>query len=560
MRPLLQHASRSFTARRVSAAPPPRLSFQVLNCMRLSICLQCQYRTATLSQRNGGRIVRTSSIPPSGRARRSISSSVRWRDETRPSNSAKPIHMAPPTTDTKPTHAGRVEDTAPESVSSPEGQERLQDAPDALVEKDIIEESGRELPGAVTQQQQQPPEAQNQPQADPASRSRKDDVADNITRVPDEHLPSHRERQRWSLSKRFSEAMDELLPKLAVVTQKVNTYTGTDYSGVEALRREIKEQENLVKARRAAIDIAKHSLDTAHAQQASAQKEVVALLERKHSWSAGDLERYMSLIRSEHINDQAIRLAKESVINAEAALEEARTQLEKRERAQYHEEQIWSDTIRRNSTWVTFGLMGVNIFLLLLSLAILEPWRRRRMVREIKGALEAQQVAANVATASLAPAMPTSTPQHDIATIEEELDRVNDAAEEDVQSAAPALSPVAEDPPFPERTGFVATDASLEQTEVLASVIDPALGVAAPGVVPQTSSDIESPPHTSTDRTEAASAKLQTWQSKFNAVAQDVISDRVISMRRIDYTTAILQGAAAGAVITAALIGMFGPS
>jgi sensitive to high expression protein 9 len=72
--------------------------------------------------------------------------------------------------------------------------------------------------------------------------SQKAYVADNITRVPDENLPSHRARQRWDLSKRFSEFMDDLLPKLAVVTQKVNTYTGTDYSGVEALRREIIEQ------------------------------------------------------------------------------------------------------------------------------------------------------------------------------------------------------------------------------------------------------------------------------------------------------------------------------
>jgi sensitive to high expression protein 9, mitochondrial len=31
-------------------------------------------------------------------------------------------------------------------------------------------------------------------------------------------------------------------------------------------------------------------------------------------------------------------------------------------------------------------------------------------------------------------------------------------------------------------------------------------------------------------------------------------------MRRIDYTTAILQGAAAGAVITAAIIGMLRPT
>ena len=35
--------------------------------------------------------------------------------------------------------------------------------------------------------------------------------------------------------------MDDILPKLAVVTRKVNTYTGTDYSGIEALKREIKD-------------------------------------------------------------------------------------------------------------------------------------------------------------------------------------------------------------------------------------------------------------------------------------------------------------------------------
>lgn len=149
--------------------------------------------------------------------------------------------MPPPTTDAKPARVGRVEDTAPEIVSSLEGQERLQEAPDELIEKDFIEDSRRDTTGTESQQKQSR-EARNQPQTGPASNTRQDDVKDNIKRVPDEHLPSHRERQRWSLSKRFSEAMDDLLPKLAVVTQKVNTYTGTDYSGVEALRREIKEQ------------------------------------------------------------------------------------------------------------------------------------------------------------------------------------------------------------------------------------------------------------------------------------------------------------------------------
>jgi sensitive to high expression protein 9, mitochondrial len=46
----------------------------------------------------------------------------------------------------------------------------------------------------------------------------------------------------------------------------------------------------------------------------------------------------------------------------------------------YHEEQIWSDKIRRASTWGTFLLMGVNLFLFGVVQIGLEPWRRRRLV------------------------------------------------------------------------------------------------------------------------------------------------------------------------------------
>lgn len=336
--------------------------------------------------------------------------------------------------------------------------------------------------------------------------------------------------------------MDDLLPKLAVVTQKVNTYTGTDYSGVEALRREIQEQEKLVKARRAAIDTAKQALDTAHGGQASAQKEVVALLERKHSWSATDLERYMSLIRSEHINDQAIRQAKDRVISAEAALEEARTQLEKRERAQYHEEQIWSDTIRRNSTWVTFVLMGVNIFLLLLSLAILEPWRRRRMVREIKGALEAQRAAAPTTLAATVPGVVS----HELAAIEEEIDRVAEA-----MNLTNELESTSEDMDQSPAADLISVPIGL-----------PTPDVVLPSAAPVTVDEAAASSRPSIDIAEKYSTrddKVGGWSSRVTSIAQDIVSERVISMRRIDYTTAVLQGAAAGAVITGAIIAMLRP-
>lgn len=251
----------------------------------------------------------------------------------------------------------------------------------------------------------------------------------------------------------------------------------------------------------------------------------------------------MSLIRSEHVNDQAVREAKEAAFAADKALEEARSTLEKRERAQYHEEQIWSDTIRRNSTWVTFGLMGVNIFLLLLSLLIFEPWRRRRMVREIKATLESQKAAMEAAPIpSVLPA--ASAVPSTIAAIEQEIDRVVDAedsAPEPIVEPIPEVTPeepLSQQPP-PSAADSAKVAAPEPESVPIAIISDQATETSLPE---QLTSNVPSEP--------------ETWQAKAMAIAQDIVSERIISMRRIDYTTAILQGAAAGGVITAAIIAL----
>lgn len=58
----------------------------------------------------------------------------------------------------------------------------------------------------------------------------------------EEALPSKHQAQRWKLSKRVQERMDELLAQAALVSHKVNNYTGTDYSAIERLRSDIKDQ------------------------------------------------------------------------------------------------------------------------------------------------------------------------------------------------------------------------------------------------------------------------------------------------------------------------------
>lgn len=187
MRPLLQHVLRSVFANAPIIAPSQTQS-SIRNFVQSasnasSLCVQCQLRASSMSlpQREGTRLSAHSSIPRPNQ--RFFSTSKTTREEKKPSNVPEP---------------------SPETMPPL----RLNEVP---------------------------PTSQTPP-------PKSEEVKDNILRVPDEDLPSHREAQRWDFSKRLTELMDELLPKLAIVTQKVNTYTGTDYSGIEALRGEIKKQ------------------------------------------------------------------------------------------------------------------------------------------------------------------------------------------------------------------------------------------------------------------------------------------------------------------------------
>ena len=240
MRPLLQHASRSLTANVASVALSSTRPIRNSVRQAPSICLRCQYRAA--STLRGSNTRQFSSEVLARWSRRSFSSSTRRLEEKGSSSPSRTIPLPPPASEPRSAATGRAEDRAPELVSSLEGQERLQEDPDALLE-DRLNSVKASIAPKTAPEGRPAPKSEQQPQTS-TSHLKEEDVADNIARVPDEHLPSHRERQRWDFSKRLSELMDELLPKLAVVTQKVNTYTGTDYSGVEALRREIMEQGN----------------------------------------------------------------------------------------------------------------------------------------------------------------------------------------------------------------------------------------------------------------------------------------------------------------------------
>jgi sensitive to high expression protein 9 len=317
--------------------------------------------------------------------------------------------------------------------------------------------------------------------------------------------------------------------------------------------------EQLVRAAHAEVNAAKLAYTTSYSQQAASQKEVVGLLERKHSWSAADLERYMSLIRSEHLNEQAVQAAKEHLASTERHLEDARGKLEKKERKQYHEEQIWSDTIRRNSTWVTFGLMGLNIFLLLANLVIFEPWRRRRIVREIKTALDEK----TTQVPALAPVVEAEVDKA-VKPVDQPLEKIEEQVVDTIEAAPEEVMPEAtiEIAPDAQPEAMADSEVTVGETPLAAGEILPEESVEVSDPAAETDEAIEKAAEEPIQRSEANNweERLALWKdiisakfALYKAKLQDLFSERQVTVKRIDVTTIALEGAAAGVAIVGLL-------
>lgn len=395
-----------------------------------------------------------------------------------------------------------------------------------------------------------------------------------------QQLPSHTANLRFEITKRFHRYMEHLLNLAAIYSQRLNIYTGTDYTGISALRTAISSQEQLVRSALHSVAGAKDDYAAAFAAQAASQKEVVQLLERKHSWTSSDLERYMALIRSEHINEQGVQRAKEQLAEKERELEEVRSALEKSERRLYHEEQIWSDTIRRNSTWVTFGLMGLNILLLLVSLALLEPWRRRRLVREIRRALDEKVAVADPmtqmmpASAAVVPVLQATEAavNANVEPVTESLEQIKhdipDSANIEPGTAVPAEFVLdAQNPTIDTPTSTspsLSEPESEQEPEHLHNPTTSPPPSSTPTIIsPSTpSTDLPNPNRTYTHPQSHPQSQPQSnilppftlWAGTYTstytlykAYWADLFSERSITLKQVEVTHKMLEGAAAGA-------------
>ncbi|KGQ01749.1 hypothetical protein PAAG_11467 [Paracoccidioides lutzii Pb01] len=345
-------------------------------------------------------------------------------------------------------------------------------------------------------------------------------------------LPSQVEKRRSDISKQFTRLMDNIQSNIFIAGQRLNDLTG--YSGIEKLKQDILSQV----------------YSSAINRRSASQREVNELLQRKHAWTPTDLERFTSLYRSDHANERAETDAQEALVVAEREAEEAAAVLSKSILSRYHEEQIWSDKIRRMSTWGTWGLMGVNVLLFLIFQVAVEPWRRRRLVKGFEEkVMEALEKENGLKQGPGVESIPASASASASAT-----DAAGAVAAMQIAQSSAVSTPVSTLVSVLDETQPGPSEASLAiEPEVLDSI-----GLA-PSIHTHPTEPLSPSSNPPTTTTPPFSPDITLSPDFWAQTIHDLFSERRITLSQRELTTVALQSAAAGAAMMGVLIAIFRP-
>ncbi len=175
--------------------------------------------------------------------------------------------------------------------------------------------------------------------------------------------------------------MDKFQSRALTATQRINDLTG--YSAIEAIKSHNAQLEHDHATSQRRLRNARSNYKSLNAHRAATQREVTTLLARQATWTPADLERFTALYRLDHELETQVTAASAELTEAETDESRLSGELNAGILKRYHEEQIWSDRIRRQSTWGTWGLMGVNVVLFLVLQFVAEPWRRKRLINGV---------------------------------------------------------------------------------------------------------------------------------------------------------------------------------
>ncbi|KAJ2842456.1 sensitivity to high expression protein she9 [Coemansia erecta] len=154
----------------------------------------------------------------------------------------------------------------------------------------------------------------------------------------------------------------------------------TGYTRISELKDKVEESGNEFKKARKKLDSLKQQYTDTVQQRINNQREINSLLQRKHLWNESDVARFTGLYKDEYQAENVELEASRRLKEAEGAVDLKYDMLVSSIRERYHEEQIWSDKIRRASTYGTWAVLIMNILALFLAQAIFEPRKRRKII------------------------------------------------------------------------------------------------------------------------------------------------------------------------------------
>ncbi|KAK3901731.1 putative mitochondrial inner membrane protein [Staphylotrichum tortipilum] len=312
--------------------------------------------------------------------------------------------------------------------------------------------------------------------------------------------------------------MDNLQSRVLTATQTINDLTG--YSAIEAIKARNSQLETDHAAAQRRLRNARQNYKSLTAHRAATQREVTTLLARQATWTPPDLERFTSLYRLDHELETQVSAASAELTEAETDESRLGGELNAGILKRYHEEQIWSDRIRRQSTWGTWGLMGVNVLMFLVLQFVAEPWRRKRLMRGIaekeRGVMdEVRRELEEVRTALEKSGLREVAVATSAAT-----------AEADKADSSPSILPTTETPPSPPSAADLTPPPPTEPTQRW---------------------DVPGKPW--------RDVLVDYWEDPelLREAVLDLSSDRRIDLRMRDASLIALQGAAAGATVALVL-------
>ncbi|KAG2445522.1 hypothetical protein HXX76_000137 [Chlamydomonas incerta] len=179
-----------------------------------------------------------------------------------------------------------------------------------------------------------------------------------------------------------------LLVGASQAAARLNELTG--YNVIERLKAKVDEADDGLAAARQELRAAKEQYEQRQAQHGDVQRQLMSLLQRKGSWAAADVERFAGLCREEHGLEGGVAAAKAAYGASAETLEGAHAALLRAIRERYAAETLWSDKIRRASTWWTAGLMALHLASFMSVYLVMEPIKAARLRDHVTGVLRAE--------------------------------------------------------------------------------------------------------------------------------------------------------------------------